>query len=101
MTEFQAAVVAAVEALESGDLVTFGDVADQVGRPGAGQAVANVLRAADDLPWWRVLPGDGRVYRDLAPVQVPLLRAEGHRVDEHRQVHPAPPRRDQDSDDGT
>lgn len=88
MTEFQAAVVAVVEALGPGDLVSFNDVADHVGRPGSGQAVANVLRGAPDLPWWRVLPSDGRVYRNLARVQVPLLRAEGHRVDEHRRVHP-------------
>ena len=57
----------------------------------SGQAVANVLRGAADLPWWRVLPSDGRVYPNLAAVQVPLLRAEGHVVDEHRRVHAAPP----------
>ena len=62
-TAFQAAVVAAVEALETGDLVTFGDIADQVGRPGAGQAVANVLRAVPDLPWWRVVAAGGRLGR--------------------------------------
>ena len=90
-TEFQAAVVAAVEALEPGDLVTFSEVAEQIGRPGGGQAVANVLRGAPDLPWWRVLPSDGRVYRNLAPVQIPLLRAEGHDVDDHRNVRPALP----------
>lgn len=85
-------MVAAVEALEPGELVTFNDIADQIGRPGSGQAVANVLRGAPDLPWWRVLPSDGRVYRNLASEQVPLLRAEGHHVDEHRNVRPAPPR---------
>lgn len=90
LTPFQSAVVAVVEALEPGELVTFSDVADQIGRPGSGQAVANVLRGAPDLPWWRVLPSDGRVYRNLAPVQIPLLRAEGHLVDEDRNVHPAP-----------
>jgi methylated-DNA-protein-cysteine methyltransferase related protein len=89
-TAFQAAVVAAVEALEPGELVTFSEVAEQIGRPGGGQAVANVLRGAPDLPWWRVLPSDGRVYRNLASVQVPLLRAEGHVVDEHRNVHAGP-----------
>ena len=82
-TSFQAAVVAAVEALEPGELVTFSEVAEQIGRPGGGQAVANVLRGAPDLPWWRVLPSDGRVYPNLATAQVPLLRAEGHVVDEH------------------
>lgn len=88
-TAFQVAVVAAVEALEPGDLVSFSDLADQIGRPGSGQAVANVLRGAPDLPWWRVLPSDGRVYRNLATAQVPLLRAEGRRVDDQRRVHPA------------
>lgn len=89
-TAFQAAVITVVEALAPGELVTFADISDQIGRPGAGQAVANVLRGAPDLPWWRVLPSDGRVYRNLAPVQVPLLRAEGHHVDVDRNVLQAP-----------
>ena len=54
-----------------------------------GQAVANVLRGVPGLPWWRVLPAGGRLYRDLAPVQAPLLEAEGHRVDGHLRVHPS------------
>ena len=85
---FQLAVIDAVRALHPGDLVTYGEIAEELGRPGAGQAVANVLRAAPDLPWWRVLPSDGRLYRTHAPVQAPLLEREGHRVDEHRRVHP-------------
>lgn len=85
-TDFQGTVVAIVAALERGELTTYGEVAEEAGRPGAGQAVANVLRSAPGLPWWRVLPGDGRVYRTHAPVQVPLLESEGHRVDEHRRV---------------
>jgi len=86
-TAFQAAVIAAVAGLRPGELATYGEVAEEIGRPGAGQAVANVLRSAPDLPWWRVLPGDGRVYCSHAPTQVPHLEAEGHRVDEHRRVH--------------
>ena len=87
-TAFQQAVVEAVRRLAIGDLVTYGDVAEEVGRPAAGQAVANVLRCAPDLPWWRVLPADGRLYRTHAPVQRGLLESEGHLVDEHRRVHP-------------
>ncbi|HEU5151520.1 MAG TPA: GNAT family N-acetyltransferase [Iamia sp.] len=86
-TLFQRAVVTVVAGLRPGELMTYGEVAEEIGRPGAGQAVANVLRSAPDLPWWRVLPGDGRVYRSHAPAHVPLLVAEGHRVDEHRRVH--------------
>lgn len=74
--------MAAVGALRTGDLVTYAEVAEQLGRPGAGQAVANVLRHAPDLPWWRVVPGGGRVYRTHRPTQIPLLRAEGHVVDD-------------------
>jgi methylated-DNA-protein-cysteine methyltransferase-like protein len=87
-TELQRAVVAAVAGLRPGELVTYGELAEELGRPGGGQAVANVLRAVPDLPWWRVLPADGRLYRTHAPVQGPLLEAEGHHVDAHRRVHP-------------
>jgi alkylated DNA nucleotide flippase Atl1 len=92
-TEFQRAVVEVVRELRSGELATYGELADDIGRPGAGQAVANVLRRAPDLPWWRVIPTDGRLYRTHAAVQVPLLEAEGHGVDEHRRVRPRSPRR--------
>jgi methylated-DNA-protein-cysteine methyltransferase-like protein len=87
-TPFQAAVVEAVAALGRGELITYGELAEELGRPGGGQAVANVLRSALGLPWWRVLPAGGRLYRSHAPVQAPLLEAEGHRIDEHRWVHP-------------
>jgi methylated-DNA-protein-cysteine methyltransferase-like protein len=87
-TEFERAVIDAVRATEPGDLVTYGDLAVELGRPGAGQAVANVLRRAPDLPWWRVVPAGGRLYRTHAPAQAPLLEAEGHRVDAERRVVP-------------
>lgn len=83
-----------VAALVAGDLVTFGEVGEQAGRRMGGQAVANVLRGVPGLAWWRVLPAGGRLYGDLAEVQAPLLRAEGHHVDEHRRVHPARDLRD-------
>jgi methylated-DNA-protein-cysteine methyltransferase-like protein len=77
-----------VATLRPGELVTYGELALELGRPGGGQAVANVLRSAPPgLPWWRVIPAEGRLYRSHAPVQGPLLEAEGHRIDEHRRVH--------------
>jgi alkylated DNA nucleotide flippase Atl1 len=86
LTLFQRAVVDAVAALAPGEVVTYGEIAEEIGRPGSGQAVGNVLRAAPDLPWWRVVPADGRLYRSHAPTQRPLLEAEGHRVIDRR-VH--------------
>jgi methylated-DNA-protein-cysteine methyltransferase related protein len=88
LTPFHAAVVDAVAALEHGELVTYRDLAEELGRPGSAQAVANVLRSVPGLPWWRVLPSDGRLYRSHAPEQAPLLEGEGHHVDERRRVHP-------------
>ena len=89
LTAFQQSVVDAVASLEPGDLVTYAEIAEQLGRPGAGQAVANVLRRAPDLPWWRVLPAGGRVYRTHRPTQIPLLRAEGHEVDDEGWITPS------------
>lgn len=87
-TPFQRAVVEAVAALVPGDIVTYGELAAEIGRPGSGQAVANVLRHAPDLPWWRVVPADGRLYRTHEPVQRPLLESEGHTIDEERRIVP-------------
>lgn len=86
LTPFQRAVSQAVGGLAPGELVTYGEVAEELGRPGGGQAVANVLRGVPGLPWWRVVPADGRLYRSHAPAQASLLEAEGHMIDEHRRV---------------
>ena len=88
-TAFQQAVIEAVRELQWGELTTFGDLADEIGHPGSAQAVANTLRAAIDIPWWRVVPADGRLYRTHAATQGPLLELEGHRVDARRHVHRA------------
>ncbi|HSK23405.1 MAG TPA: MGMT family protein [Egicoccus sp.] len=88
LTPFQQAVVALVAALAPGEVVTYADVAAEIGRPGSAQAVANVLRRVPGLPWWRVIPSTGRIYRTHAAAQVPLLRAEGVEVDEDRRVRP-------------
>jgi len=87
-TPFQQAVIDAVAAMRPGELVSYGELAEELGRPGGGQAVANVLRHAPHLPWWRVVPSGGRIYRTHAPTQAPLLRAEGHEIDEHGRIRP-------------
>lgn len=88
LTGFQQAVAALVADLAPGEVVTYADVAAEIGRPGSAQAVANVLRRVPGLPWWRVIPSTGRVYRTHAAVQVPLLEAEGVEVDAERNVRP-------------
>lgn len=88
LTEFQRLVVEVVRGLRPGDVVTYAEVALEAGRPGSAQAVANVLRRVPGLPWWRVIPSTGRLYRTHAPSQAPRLRAEGVEVDDDRYVHP-------------
>jgi methylated-DNA-protein-cysteine methyltransferase-like protein len=83
-TPFQRAVARVVASLGPGDVLTYTEVALEAGHPGAGQAVANVLRRVPGLPWWRVVPSSGRLYRTHAPVQQPLLEAEGHAFDDRR-----------------
>lgn len=86
LTPFQRDVVAVVAALAPGEVLTYAEVALEAGRPGSAQAVANVLRRVPDLPWWRVVPSTGRLYRTHAPTQAPLLVAEGVPVDANRRV---------------
>lgn len=86
LTPFQQRVADVVEALRPGDLLTYGEVALEAGHPGAGQAVANVLRRVPGLPWWRVLPTNGRLYRQHREAATLLLQAEGHVVDDEGRV---------------
>jgi methylated-DNA-protein-cysteine methyltransferase-like protein len=80
-TPFQAAVMAVVAAIPRGTVLTYAEVAEEAGHPGSSQAVSNVLRRVPDLPWWRVIPSTGRLYRTHQPLQRELLRAEGVEVD--------------------
>lgn len=50
-----------LQALEPGQVVTYGEVAAEAGYPGAARAVGNLLRDAPEVPWWRVVTADGRV----------------------------------------
>lgn len=70
--------------------MTYRELAEQIGRPGAAQAVANVLRSAPGLPWWLVVPADYPLYRSHALTQGPLLEAEGHSIDAERHVTAGP-----------
>lgn len=88
LTEFQQRVVDVVAGLGPGDLVTYAEVALEAGHPGAGQAVANVLRRVPGLPWWRVLPANGRLYRQHREAAAAMLRAEGHTIDPSGRVVP-------------
>ncbi len=77
-TDLATKVHAVVAGLGPGELVTYGEVAHEIGHPGAARAVGTAMRSCPpDLPWWRVVPASGRLHPRLLTRQVPLLRAEG------------------------
>ena len=84
MTSFQTAILEALGHLDSGEVVTYGEIADQAGHPGAARAVGNVLRNSSGLPWWRVVAADGRLVPGLEQEQKRRLQAEGIRVTDNR-----------------
>lgn len=81
---FRERVVEVVAALGAGEVVSYGDVAAQAGRPGAARGVGAVLGASEGLPWWRVVMADGRLAPGKERAQARLLRAEGVDVDQGR-----------------
>jgi methylated-DNA-protein-cysteine methyltransferase-like protein len=75
---FDARVVKVLTRLRAGEVVSYGEVAAEAGFPGAARAVGNLLgRDAADVPWWRVVRGDGAVVSRHPAEQIARLEAEG------------------------
>ena len=83
---FTAAAVTVLEALEPGEVVSYGEVAEQAGYPGAARAVGNLLKTVEGLPWWRVVNASGRLVPGHESRQAELLRSEGVQVTNGRVV---------------
>jgi methylated-DNA-protein-cysteine methyltransferase-like protein len=78
MTGLADEITAVIASLVPGEVVSYGDVAHDAGRPGAARAVGALLASTDvELPWWRVVRSDGRIVTHKAGRQAELLRAEG------------------------
>jgi methylated-DNA-protein-cysteine methyltransferase-like protein len=81
MTGFEQAVVAVLQSLAPGEVVTYGEVAAEAGRPGAARAVGRILAAGDaEVPWWRVVTASGRLVPGHEAAHAERLRAEGVEV---------------------
>ena len=75
---FEPSVLAVLEGLHHGEVMTYGEVAAEAGFPGAGRAVGSLLRRTDrPVPWWRVVRADGGLVRRVAAEQRRRLAAEG------------------------
>ena len=76
-TGFTESAIRVLENLEPGEVVSYGEVAEQAGFPGAARAVGNLLKNTDGLPWWRVVNASGRLVPGGEARQARLLRQEG------------------------
>mgnify|MGYP001822903093 CR=1 FL=1 len=81
LTPLQRAMVAVVEGLAEGEVVSFGDVAARAGRPDASRAAGAVLaNSLDTLPWWRVVYSSGHLPASNPGLQAQRLAEEGARL---------------------
>lgn len=64
-------------ALQPGEVVTYGDIAEVAGYPRQSRLVGRILATSDlELPWWRVVNAAGRLVPGHEREQSALLRAE-------------------------
>ncbi len=71
--------------LAPGEVVSYGDIADDAGFPGRSRFVGHLLACTlEELPWWRVVTSTGRLVPGHEREQAALLRAEGVRVTDGR-----------------
>ena len=76
-TEFHARVRAVLLRLDPGEVVTYGEVAEEAGSPNGARAVGQFLSRADGVPWWRVVMSNGQLAPGKEPEQARLLEREG------------------------
>lgn len=64
-------------ALQPGEVVSYGDIAEVAGYPRQSRLVGRILATSDvELPWWRVVNAAGRLVPGHEREQAALLRAE-------------------------
>lgn len=85
MTPFEEQVAAVLCGLRQGEVVTYGEVAAEAGRPGAARAVGRFLATSSgEYPWWRVVSATGRLVPGHEREHARRLEAEGISVEDRR-----------------
>ena len=74
---FARRVLDAVDAIPSGHVLSYGDVAEYIGAGSARGVGAVMARFGAEVPWHRVVMTDGRPAPGHELRQLALLRAEG------------------------
>jgi alkylated DNA nucleotide flippase Atl1 len=70
-------VLDVVEHIPSGRVMTYGDIAELLGRGGPRQVGTVMSRHGAGVPWWRVIRADGRPVRGLEERALEQLVGEG------------------------
>jgi methylated-DNA-protein-cysteine methyltransferase-like protein len=74
-------IVDVIRSLREGEVVTYGDIAEDAGYPKLSRLVGRILAVTDEeLPWWRVVNAAGRLVPGNEREQTALLKAEGATV---------------------
>ena len=85
MNERDQRIVDVIRLLREGEVVTYGDIAEDAGYPKLSRLVGRILATTDqELPWWRVVNSVGRLVPGHEREQAALLRGEGVSVSEGR-----------------
>ena len=62
MNERDQRILDVIRSLRDGEVVTYGDIAEDAGYPKMSRLVGRLLAITDDdLPWWRVVNAAGRL----------------------------------------
>jgi methylated-DNA-protein-cysteine methyltransferase-like protein len=80
-SDFDRDVLAVIHDLRSGEVATYGEIAELAGHPRKARAVGRLLRTTeDDVPWWRVVGHGGRLVSPSPHEQAKRLQREGHQL---------------------
>jgi methylated-DNA-protein-cysteine methyltransferase-like protein len=78
MNERDQRIIDVIRSLREGEVVTYGDIAEDAGYPKMSRLVGRILATTDEeLPWWRVVNSVGRLVPGHEREQSAQLRAEG------------------------
>jgi methylated-DNA-protein-cysteine methyltransferase related protein len=89
LVAFEDDVLAVLHRLRPGEIVTYGEVAEEAGHPGAARAVGGLLAKGEPgVPWWRVVTATGRLVPGHETEHARRLRGEGVDVADGRVRRP-------------
>jgi alkylated DNA nucleotide flippase Atl1 len=77
LPDFAEAVLAIVDQIPPGKVLTYGDVADLLGQRGPRQVGSVMSRYGSSVSWWRVIRASGEAPPGLAEQALAQWRAEG------------------------